>query len=219
MALQQKIPVLPPKNAVFDFFDLALGVGYKKFFAVHDGEKTNIATTEIRSQKILEQQATANTTLNLPVQYDLDWDLEVSQSILISGDLIVNVPVESITALNGFRLDVIVYSVNGAGTETEIASKTGSAIDLDQTVSSSTVLTTKVNIPFTVFKAGQKLRINTRIFHRSINGSNRTSRIWFSGDPGATTESNQNNPVANNSTLNFKNKTTITFLVPLKIEN
>ena len=168
--------------ATYDFVDIASGTGYIRFYGA------NISGSQVSNQ-ILSNIAfyshpTGTSGAEAGAVYakkvDLDFDVTFNKQMVLKGDAIINLPWtlsnSSTDTVQGF---VHTYIKKWDGTtETNLGNISGAILNVGSSATDGRLEAFKINIPQTIFKKNQTLRLTTEGWAKSGGAGTATIKIW-----------------------------------------
>lgn len=175
--------------ASYDFYDVASGSGYIEFYAGRGMSVNLLSTFKFYSNcpdataYVYTSGSTNSGTFTKKV--DLDFDVVLNKPLVIYGRALVNAPYSikgDTSTVQGYTWAHI-KKVSG-GTETEIISCSGAALSAN-TTETFFMPGLEMDVPLTVFKKGDTLRLTVEGWVRVAASTNAT--IHVAHDPMART--------------------------------
>lgn len=149
----------------YDFVDIVAGTGIINFFAGNTVDLNLLSNKEFYSELVLLSSAAFNSGVATK-QLDKDFDVLINRPLVLKGTTVVNVPIkvyssqDTVTAYAVVRL----RKWNGVA-ETEICdnqSTNSTAVGIGTTTYALKAV--DLNIPLTVFKVGEYLRLTIELW-------------------------------------------------------
>lgn len=169
------------------FTDFASGKGVVEFFFGSVNGENRLSNTAFFSETI--NKADLKTTGSDEERLiDEDFDADFLKTVTIEGEALFNIPIGASTDATNtmtYRVVIIVKKFDGT-TETVIATATGKtytiASGLDNQIFIMT--STSVDLPRTIFKNGDSLRLTVEIFAQRVGGSGATQAVMIADPKG-----------------------------------
>ena len=199
---------LPAENSIvsYDKSDFALGIGWVTCYGNFDGTNYNISSVPLPSTRLLA--GTAGNTNN-----DYNWDLYFNRNTSIEGPLTVIISIDrQLNMTSELHIKIIKVAVGG-GTSTIVDTVTGETLAANGSNPNSVRHATTAQVPKTLFKAGEKLRVWTRV---GIVNAGTPVYIWHDGESTGSTLHLQNKQGGGN--FDYYNRTDAQFLIPFKLD-
>lgn len=170
----------------YNTFDVLIQKG---ILVVYGGDNNNNGTKEylLSGNKFYSSVGETQTTGTTPT--DIDFDVKLGQTILIDGDVIVNVPSRVQTAGSHTAVALVYIRKWDGTTETDLGSAT-SSIGKTWGANESRVHCLKIAISKQVIKSGETLRITLQ-----AHGDASKTIDWFH-DPAGRSTINTDTPTA-----------------------
>lgn len=194
--------------ASYDGIDANLGLGYKTYYAFDNASGNYLmggAIIDSNNKYTDESPTSVNSTL----EFDKDFDILFKFPETVEGKLLLNYTLEPLSGgVNVFYYyhTVFIYHVDGAGTETQLATFT----EAEKTVLAGGSLTRRIlqalDISKTRFAIGEKLRLTFHIYMKYQTAvSNNKVRLWH-------------DPSSRDVAYDTDNMTDFTMSVPFRIQ-
>lgn len=201
----------------YDFVDAVEGLGYSKFYGIYQASGSAILNRNSAPSQT-PSYAWSDATTTLTKQHEVDWDLAFAVPAIVgNGTLIVSCYLDAANhnqEATG-RMDVLLYKVDASAVETLLAQASGSTISWSANTNGSHSAATKVTLPISKIKAGEKLRVTTQFWTKVNGGSACTWRLWNDGLQRGTTLYDEFDGTTD---LGFKNETDLIVTIPFKID-
>jgi hypothetical protein len=188
MALPNRFQTISEVFANYDYFDLFRQIGYKRFYLC--GANSSTANTYFLTTETINSDPTSinynsnNTALQL--RNDTDFDLNISKSLTIGGDLLLNFTIyqtepADLGKFARIYLTINIYRVSAVGTETLLATETTDTLETDTSGGSTNYrrCCLKMNVADTNLAKGEKLRVNVLHYHESAGIANSSTGYYF----------------------------------------
>ena len=187
----------PAQIASYSFSDVATGLGYMKFFAGRSLSSNVLSNVQYSSgvadpSTAHEQNYTHVSSLNnttFSKQIDLDFDALLSQTRRIKGFGVVSASLACTATGGGTGACYALARVRkwDGSTETEIAASV-SGVQLTSAMTPSNARTSlDVNIPETLIKKGEYLRLTIEVWAKHSSGGAAYTDIYLAHDPAGNT--------------------------------
>lgn len=174
----------PTKLVNYDWFDVTSLTGYKDFY----GAKISggyILTPQVIHTRT-NDTATASQYYWTQFDFDVDFDIEVRKQFVLDGEAYVQIPIlrkntsgAGATLANWITVNIIHYD---GTTETILATKKdGVSVNINNGVNQQLIASFSMEIPQTVFKVGEIVRLN--VVGTQSGGSSDTRTGWLMHDP------------------------------------
>jgi hypothetical protein len=210
--------------ASYDFIDTIEGLGYIKFYGTVLSGANVLLRNQIPSSPI-KTQFNLGTGTAWTAYASKNWDLSFNLPAIVG-----NGPVFSVCGFDSyfaasdgreshFEMEVVISKVSGGATTT-LCTASGAVVCQGGGIQTSHRLGNQVTLPRTKLKAGDILRINTKICGKNVDiaGGTRTCHMWHDGAARNTTLYDQVNPDNIDADLDFKNATDFHVLIPFKLD-
>ncbi len=152
----------------YNFTELASGSGIITLYAGKDQSAGILSVSPFYSDKIATNSTTLGTTYAKEI--DMDFDLSINKPITLKGNAFFSVPI-TFTHGTGNHYAYCIVKVRkwDGSTETDIASGTSTTWKGAYAHSAEirAVRLVKVNVPLTLFKKGETLRITVEVWAKS----------------------------------------------------
>ncbi len=214
------IPVVYRKDAEaavksYDFIDAFENLGYVTYYGIAFSGAYILNRQAIASD--IPKRSFTGLTSNAPVVlYDKSWDLDFNvPGSIAAAPLFSSLTIEDTQASNAtmvFREDLIAYKVDAAGTSTKLASISGNHIAIGANATESHVMVTKLALPKTKIKKGEKLRVQTiALGFVGAGGTECQGQVWQDGAARGSTS-------YNDTDLAVKNATNLKVQIPFNLD-
>jgi len=212
----------------YDFIDALESLGYVKFYAINQAgsyasTRNALASQPLRINHTLVSDGTWSLASGANVgTYDWDLDFKIPQ-IVGGGPLFVSTTLDKVSSSSNIfaRMDIYISKIGLTGGATQIAAASGAVVTFGANHAGSHRTLTRVEIPSTSIIAGEKLRVNTKLYaYREAGGHPASFYLGCDGANRTTTVNNQideDTPTADISPA-FKNSTDLIVTIPFKID-
>lgn len=174
--------LLPSKTiGSYDSFDLAAGIGYKRFYPVMcqiNGSTLKYLSAQIVDgypSKSITTGGNAITNSAYTAQEDHDFDLTIIRPMIIAdGSMFVNLSFDlTRTTTDAYGYVVVnVYHVTATGTETQIGTVQGAErVSTAATGGICTREALQITLTKKYFSAGAKLRVNVQLYLKTATAA------------------------------------------------
>jgi hypothetical protein len=174
--------------ASYDWFDLASGTGYRKYYLTC--ATTSTATTYFLNSELMDSSPyldsytmPANSAMALRI--DRDFDLEFKNPVIIQGNLLTNFLIKtyaSPTDSTEVYAIINIYHVDLAATETLLGTATSTTSAATNDATSYQRVTFNIPLARKKIAIGEKLRVNVLIYG-SHSGNDLTDTVSVYFDP------------------------------------
>lgn len=157
------------QNTTFDFYDVASGAGYKRFYC-------SVSNLTAGNAYYLTDQVNASPVTYELVQAPVAWgfeefnfDLEFNKTLTVKGDAIFKCITHNEEHTSSYVV-VTVYHVSTGAAETSLGTATSSTVSTADTVESTQYVNLKCALSLKTFNKGEKLRVEVKFYCLDIEG-------------------------------------------------
>lgn len=165
--------------ANYDFVDIVSGTGIINLYAGKTVDVKLLSNYTFYSEPFVTRSA-GNATAAYVKNIDEDFDVVVNRTLVLKGKIVVNVPMAIDSSVNHYGYVKVILRKYSGGSETDIVSNDSSATAATG-VEVYVMKAIDLDIPLTVFKIGDILRITVEGYDKSTGAG--TAYISIAYDP------------------------------------